>query len=66
MSTLNDSDRAQWIDNDEGLYNWWRSSRQSKRAFIRENRAAISEAINNVRGGARPAHYLAYPERPTW
>ena len=48
-TALNDSDREQWIDNDEGLYNWWRSSRQSKRAFIRENRAEIDEAINRVR-----------------
>ena len=47
--TLNDTDRSQWIDNDEGLYNWWRSSRQSKRAFIKENRAEIDQAIRNVR-----------------
>lgn len=43
--TLNNRDREQWIDNDEGLYNWWRSSRQSKTAFIRENRAELDEAI---------------------
>lgn len=58
--TLNDSDRSQWIDNDEGLYNWWRSSRQSKREFIRENRAEIDQAIRNVTEGRKPAHYLAY------
>ena len=22
VGTLNDSDRREWIDNDEGLYNW--------------------------------------------
>lgn len=45
---MNDTDRAQWIDNDEGLYDWWKSSRQSKRGFIRENRADITQAIDNV------------------
>jgi hypothetical protein len=43
--TLNDSDRLQWIDNDEGLYNWWRSSRQSKTQFIKENRKELSDCI---------------------
>lgn len=43
--TLNDTDREQWIDNDEGLYDWWRSSRQSKRAFIRENRDELTRLI---------------------
>lgn len=42
---LNDADRAQWIDNDERLYNWWRGSRQGKRQFIRENRAELDAAI---------------------
>lgn len=57
---MNDTERAQWIDNDEGLYNWWRSSRQPKRQFIAENRAAITEAIENVTSGKKRAHYLAY------
>jgi hypothetical protein len=46
--TLNDDDRAQWIDNDEGLYNWWRRSRQSKRAFIKENRKELTDLIMAV------------------
>jgi hypothetical protein len=57
---VNDSERSQWVDNDEGLYNWWRSSRQSKRQFIRENRKEITAAIENVTKGRKPAHYLAY------
>lgn len=57
---MNDAERSQWIDNDEGLYNWWRSSRQSKRKFIQENRAEITRAIENVTGNRKPAHYLAY------
>jgi len=46
--TLNDDDRAQWIDNDESLYDWWRASRQTKRAFIRENRDEITRYIRSV------------------
>lgn len=59
--TLNNTDRSQWIDNDEGLYNWWRSSRQSKAAFIKENREELDRCINKVLGNEKPAHYLAYP-----
>jgi hypothetical protein len=59
-SKHNDDERAEWIDNDEGLYDWWRESRQSKRAFIRENRAEIDAAIDNVTSGDKPAHYLKY------
>jgi len=42
---LNDKDRAQWIDNDEGLYNWWRRSGQSKTKFIQENREELTTLI---------------------
>ncbi len=58
--TLNNSDREQWIDNDEGLYNWWKSSKLSKRKFIKENKAEIDKAIFSVLTGKKPAHYLAY------
>jgi hypothetical protein len=57
---MNDNDRAEWIDNDEGLYNWWKSSQQPKARFIRENRAEITAAIEAVLSGDKPAHYLAY------
>lgn len=60
---LNDSDRSQWIDNDEGLYNWWRSSHQPKREFIRENRAELDSCIRQVLNGTKPAHFLAYGPR---
>ena len=52
--TRNDNDRAEWIDSDEGLHNWWLGSRQSKRVFIRANRAAIDEVIDNVNSGRKP------------
>lgn len=47
---MNDSDRAEWIDNDEGLYLWWQSQRfrMSKRAFIRFYRKEITTAIQAV------------------
>lgn len=57
---MNNTDRSQWIDNDEGLYNWWKRSRLSKTEFIRQNREEIDKVITNVRGGKKPAHYLAY------
>jgi hypothetical protein len=59
-SRLNNTDREQWIDNDEGLYNWWRSTRLSKRQFIRQNREELDRCILNVLDGHKPAHYLAY------
>lgn len=51
---------SQWIDNDEGLYNWWKGSRLSKSAFIQENKDEIVRAIRNVTEGRKSAHYLAY------
>ena len=57
---MNDTDRSQWIDNDEGLYRWWRNSRTSKAQFIRQNRAELDAAINPVLDGTKPAHHLAY------
>jgi hypothetical protein len=58
--SLNDDDRAEWLANDEGLYEWWRSSGQGKRVFIRANRAEIDAVIRNVTESNRPAHYLKY------
>ena len=57
---MNNTERTNWIDNDEGLYNWWRTSGLSKRNFIKENREEIDRCINNVLNGYKPAHYLAY------
>ena len=45
---MNDREREMWVNNDESLYNWWRPSRQSMRAFIRENRAELTECINRA------------------
>lgn len=51
----NDSERQDWINNDEGLYNWKRSSGLSMREFIRQNRAEIDAAIDNVTSGSASA-----------
>lgn len=53
-------DISQWIDNDEGLYDWWRGSRMTKRQFIKENQQELKECIRRVIDGVRPAHYLKY------
>lgn len=57
---MNNTEREQWVNNDEGLYNWWKSTRLPLRQFIRENRDEIDAAIRNVTEGRKPAHYLAY------
>lgn len=50
---IDNTEREQWINNDEGLYNWYRrESRTQKggmRAFIQRNRAEIDAAIRSVR-----------------
>lgn len=42
---LNDSDREDWVNNDEGLYSWWKSTGQGITTFVRENRAELSRLI---------------------
>ena len=43
---MNNREREQWIDNDEGLYLWWKSTGLSMRAFIKQERAEIDAAIS--------------------
>jgi hypothetical protein len=57
---LSMSEINQWVDNDEGLYNWWKASKQRKRQFIIDNRDELEACINRVLNGSKPAHYLAY------
>ena len=45
---MNNRERELWIANDEGLYLWQRRSKQSMRAFIRENREELDRYINKV------------------
>lgn len=53
-------DLGEWVDNDEGLYNWWRNSKLAKREFIRQNRAELSRIVRAVLDGERRPHYLVY------
>jgi len=52
MEKLNNAEREQWINNDEGLYNWYndwkRRNRDGIRGFIKENRQEIDAAILGV------------------
>lgn len=57
---LNDKIREDWVNNDEGLYLWWKDSRMPMRRFIRENREEIDKAILPVLEGTKPAHHLRY------
>lgn len=45
---MNDEERGQWVDNDEGLYNWWQREGGSLRAFVRAHRDELTELINAV------------------
>ncbi len=61
---MNNTERQQWIDNDEGLYEWYRRwarrNTGGRQAFIREHRAEIDAAIVPVLAGEKPAHHLKY------
>ncbi len=48
--TINDKDREEHINNDEGLYHMQRRSGLSMRAFIRANRAELDKVINKILG----------------
>lgn len=45
---LNDTDRDQWIDNDETLYHWYITQGLSRRDFIRAHRFELDQHINAV------------------
>lgn len=45
---MDDNERRLWVLNDEGLYNWYRSSRQSITQFIKENREELTQLINKA------------------
>jgi hypothetical protein len=55
---LNNADREEWISNDEGLHDWWRSSRVGITTFIRANRAELDRQIIAMRD--------APPRERTW
>jgi hypothetical protein len=42
---MNNRERELWVNNDEGLYLWWKRSRLSMRNFIKENREELDALI---------------------
>ena len=61
--TINDNDREEFVNNDEGLYRMWLASKKGITTFVRENRPMIDEVIRATRDGEKPAHYLVYGGR---
>jgi len=61
---MNDSDREDWVSNDEGLYDmaqqWLRRNKGGMRAFLREHREVIDEVVGQVTTGHRRPGYLKY------
>lgn len=57
---MNDQERRDWVQNDEGLYQWWTSTGMSLARFIQRHRDEIDQVTKNVTTGVRKAHYLEY------
>lgn len=57
---MNDTEREQWVANDEGLYDMQRTSGKSMRAWVRENREFIDTVAGKIVRSEQPAHYLKY------
>lgn len=47
---MNDKERAQWVDNHEGLYTWFKATRLTMRNFLRRYRSEIDKVINHALG----------------
>jgi hypothetical protein len=39
-----------WVMNDEGIFNWWKSTRQPISTFIKENNKELRAIIRKVIG----------------
>jgi hypothetical protein len=57
---MNDKERSQWIDNDEGLYAAWKRSKLSKKRFVATNRKEIDRIIELIVSGKKRSHFLVY------
>jgi hypothetical protein len=58
QTKLNNSERENWVNNDEGLYNWFKSSRLSMREFIKQNKSELDECILRVLNGEKKPHFF--------
>jgi hypothetical protein len=47
---MDDEERRKWVMNDEGLYNWYRSSRMGLYEFVKQNREELTKIINKALG----------------
>ena len=47
---MNYDERRLWVLNDEGLYNWFKSSRKGIFNFIADNKTELDIAINKAMG----------------
>ncbi len=47
---MNNEDRRQWVDNDESLYDWFKSTRLIMAQFVKQNRKVLDEYINHALG----------------
>ena len=52
---MNDRERQMWIDNDEPLYTWWKSTRMGMRKFMRKHREEIDAYIAKLLA-RKPSH----------
>lgn len=60
QNTINDTDREDFVRNDEGLYNMWRSEMRGEkkiREFVRANRDTIDSAIQKSMQPKSDGHY---------
>lgn len=46
----NDEERRQWVLNDEGLYDWWKSTGVGLYRFVQTNRAQLDDIIGRALG----------------
>lgn len=57
---MNDVERRQWVDNDEGLMLLSVMHDGSVTDFIKKNRALIDRVVEQIKSGKRSPHYLRY------
>ena len=56
---MNDTEREQWVNNDEGLYRWRQREGGSMRDFLKRNRRWIDNMIEEAIGprcSGEPTH----------
>lgn len=54
---MSDTERRQWVENDEGLYLLWKRSGVGLYRWTREHRTEIDAVIEVVTGRSRPKKY---------